>query len=159
MRTALDPLPLVLGIYAYVGKLLARAAQRREGDDAAGLAARFAQQRGQPADREVRRLLRSLHADVKTADKLLKKTADIWKISAQTDLVDLVVQARGQEPEPKAYVLLQPPEIRALLQSILEAARAAGENEETLDHLEQAADALEARPGDYLAFGFAPWGA
>ena len=42
----------------------------------------------------------------KTADKLLKKTADVWKISQETDLVDIVIRARGEEPEPRAYVLL-----------------------------------------------------
>jgi hypothetical protein len=30
MRIAIDPVPLVVGIYSYVGELLARAAERRE---------------------------------------------------------------------------------------------------------------------------------
>lgn len=159
MRIALDPVPVVLGIYSYVGELLARAAERREDGDAESLGRRFARQRAEAADRDVQRLVHALHADVKTADKLLKKTSDVWKISRETDLVELVVQARGGEPEPQSYVLLKPDEIRALLRSICLAARGAGESEETVTQIERAADALEARPSDYLAFGFDPWGA
>jgi hypothetical protein len=158
MRIALDPVPLVLGIYAHVGGLLTRAAERREGGDPESLARRFARQRGAANDREVQRLVRSLHTDVKTADKLLKKTADVWSISQETDLVDVVIQPRGTEPSPQAYVLLRPAEIRALLGSIREAARGAGESEETLEQLERALDGLQSKPGDYLAFGFDPWG-
>lgn len=158
MRIAIDPVPLVLGTYAYVADVLGRAAERRAAEDAASLGRRFAGQKGQSADREIQRLTRTLHTDIKTADKLLKKMADVWKISADTDLVDLVVQARGEEPSPQAYVLLRPAEIRALLASIAEAARGAGEGEETISQLEQAADALQARPSEYLAFGFDPWG-
>src|SRR5690606_4880431 len=33
------------------------------------------------ADREVQQLVRLLHADLKTAEKLLRKTADVWEIS------------------------------------------------------------------------------
>jgi hypothetical protein len=158
MRIALDPVPVVLGIYAHVGALLGRAAERREEAEAEALGRRFGRQRAEAADREVQRLVHVLHADVKTADKLLKKTGDVWKISRETDLVDLVVQARGEEPEPQSYVLLKPADVRAVLLSIRDAARGAGEDEETIAQLDRAADALEARPGDYLAFGFDPWG-
>lgn len=158
MRIALDPVPLVLGIYSHVGELLNRAATRRDDAEPAELTRRFSRQRSESVDREIQRLVHSLHADVKTADKLLKKTGDVWKISRETDLVDLVVQARGEEPEPQSYVLLKPDEIRALLAAIRDAARGAGEDEETVQQLDRAADALEARPGDYLAFGFDPWG-
>lgn len=102
-------------------------------------------------------MVRSLQADVKTADKLLKKTSDVWSISGETDLVDLVVQARGSDPAPQAYVLLRPADIRALLAKIRDAARGAGESVETLEQLDRAMDAFEARPGEYLAFGFDPW--
>ncbi len=158
MRIALDPVPVVLGMYAHVGELLARVMDRHEGGDAEELGRRFGRQRAEAADREVQRLVHALHADVKVADKLLKKTGDVWKISRETDLVDLVVQARGDEPGPRSYVLLKPDQVRALLGSIRDAARGTGEDEETLEQLERAADGLEARPGDYLAFGFDPWG-
>lgn len=158
MRIALDPVPLVLGIYAYVGELLDRAAERREDADAESLGRGYSRQRAESADREVQRLVRTLHSDVKTADKLLKKTGDVWKISQETDLVDLVVQARGDEQDPQSYVLLKPDQIRALLHAIRDAARGTGEDEETIEQLDRAADALEARPGEYLAFGFDPWG-
>lgn len=158
MRIALDPVPIVLGIYAYVGELMARAAERREDAGAESLGQRFSRQRVEAADREVQRMVRTLHADIKTADKLLKKTGDVWKISQETDLVDLVVRGRGEEPAPRSYVLLKPDQIRALLKSIRDAARGAGEDEETLEQLERAEDGFEARPSDYLAFGFDPWG-
>ncbi len=159
MRVALDPVPLVLGIYSYVGELLARTAERREDDDPASLGRRYGRQRAETADREVQRLIRTLHADVKTADKLFKKTGDIWKISRESDLVDLVVQAKaGEEQKPAAYVLLRPEQIRALLTSIRDAAKGTGEDEETLAQLDRISDAIEARPSDYLAFGFDPWG-
>lgn len=158
MRIALDPVPLVLGIYAHVGELLARTADRREDASAEELGGRFTRQRAETADREAKRLIRSLHSDVKTADKLLKKTGDVWKISQETDLVDLVVKARGEEPAPRSYVLLKPDEIRTLLLSIRDAARGAGEDEETIEQLERAEDGFDARPGEYLAFGFDPWG-
>lgn len=159
MRVALDPVPLVLGIYAYAGELLTHAATRREDSDPAALGRRFGRQRAEAADREVQRLIRVLHADVKAADKLLKKTADVWKISQETDLVDLVVLPRGEEGEPQSYVLLRPEHVRALLAAIRDAARGTGADEETIEQIERAADALEARPGDYLAFGFDPWNA
>jgi hypothetical protein len=160
MRVALDPVPLVLGIYSYVGELLARTAERREDDEPAALGRRFGRQRAEAADREVQRLVRTLHADIKTADKLFKKTGDVWKISRESDLVDLVVQAKaGEEEKPAAYVLLRPEQIRALLIAIRDAARGTGEDEETIAQLDQIGDALEARPSEYLAFGFDPWGA
>jgi len=158
MRIALDPVPIVLGVYAYVGELLTRAAEKREGGDAASLAQRFARQRGAAGDREVQRLVRALHADVKAADKLLKKTADVWKISQETDLVELVVEQRGAESGPKAYVLLQLGQVRGVLGAIADAARAAGEEEATVQELVDGAAALEGRPGDYLMLGFDPWG-
>ena len=125
MQIALDPVPVVLGIYAYVGELLTRAAANRQNDSAGVLAKRVARQR-QTADKEVQKLVRTLHADVKTADKLLKKTGDLWKISRETDLVELVIRARGEEPQPRAYVLMLPKDLKPLLQSIADAARGAG---------------------------------
>lgn len=159
MRVAIDPVPLVLGIYSYVGELLAHTAERREDDDPASLGRRFGRQRAETADREVQQLVRALHADVKTADKLFKKTADIWKISRESDLVDLVVQAKaGEQQQPAAYVLLRPEQIRNLLAAIRDAARGTGEDEETIQQIDRISDAIEARPSDYLAFGFDPWG-
>lgn len=157
MRIAMDPVPVVLGIYAHVGQLLARVMERHEGGDAESLGRRYGRQRAEAADREVQRLVHALHADVKVADKLLRKTGDVWKISRETDLVDLVVQARGDEQTPQSYVLLKPGEVRALLLSVQQAARGTGEDAEVLAQLERAADALEAPPGEYLAFGFDPW--
>lgn len=158
MRIALDPVPIVLGVYAFVGELLTRAAEKREGGDAASLAQRFARQRGTAGDREVQRLVRALHTDVKAADKLLKKTADVWKISQETDLVELVVEPRGGEAQPKAYVLLQLGQVRGVLAAIQEAARAAGESEDSLESLAAAAESLDARASDYVMLGFDPWG-
>lgn len=158
MRIALDPVPLVVGIYVYAGDILARAAQQREGESAETLARRHARAPGAARDREVRRLVHALHADVKTADKLLRKTADVWEISQETDLVNLVIQeSRGQEPKPRAYVLLHPDQVRAVLHYIRDAARGAGESDETIQQLERAIDAIAGRPGDYLAFGFDRW--
>jgi hypothetical protein len=157
MRIALDPVPLVIGIYVHVGELLARAAERRQEGSAASLSQRFSKQRAQAGDKEVQRLVRALHADVKTADKLLKKTGDVWKISQETDLVDLVIQSREDTDQPKAYVLLKPAEIRELLGSIIEAARAAGESADTLADLERGLAAVEGKPSEYLFFGFSPW--
>lgn len=157
MRIALDPVPVVLGIYAYVGELLTRAAARRQDDSADVLAKRMSRQR-QTADKEAQKLVRALHADVKTADKLLKKTADVWKISQETDLVDLVIRARGEEPQPRAYVLMLPKDLKPLLQSIADAARGAGESEDALTQLAEMAAALDARgSSEYFAFGFDPW--
>jgi hypothetical protein len=156
MRIVIDPVPLVLGIYAYVGELLAGAVSRRDDDDAATLAKRMSRQRGS-ADRDAQKLVRALHAEVKTADKLLKKTSDVWKISQETDLVDLVIGMREDGAAPKAYVLLRPREIRPLLESIRAAAEGAGESGETLESLTRAADSLDARSNDYLSFGFDAW--
>jgi hypothetical protein len=78
MRIVLDPVPLVLGIYAYVGELLARAVEKREDDSADALGRRLSRGRAEAGDREAQRMVRTLHTDVKTADKLLKKTSDVW---------------------------------------------------------------------------------
>lgn len=157
MRIVLDPVPLVLGIYAYVGELLTRAAEKREDDTAEGLGRRLSRQRAEAGDRDAQRMVRTLHTDVKTADKLLKKTADVWKISQETDLVDLVILPRGEEGSPKAYVLLRPREIRPLLESIRAAALGAGQGEDTLAELDSAIANIDGRPNDYLTFGFDPW--
>lgn len=156
MRIPLDPVPVVLGMYAHVGELLARAAGKREDGSAQALAKKIGRQR-QSADKDVQKLVRAMHSDVKNADKLLKKTADVWKISQETDLVDLVIRARGEEPEPRAYVLLLAKDIKPLLLSIAEAARGAGEAEEVVEKIVSAAQNIDARPNEYLAFGFDPW--
>lgn len=158
MRIVLDPIPLVLGMYAYVGELLSRAVEKREDDSADGLGRRLSRQRAEAGDREAQRMVRALHADVKTADKLLKKTGDVWKISQETDLVDLVILPRGgEEQNPRAYVLLKPKEIRPLLESIRAAAAGAGESEDTLADLDRAIGSIDGKPNDYLTFGFDPW--
>jgi hypothetical protein len=157
MRIALDPVPVVLGIYAYVGELLTRAAAHRQDDSAGVLAKRMSRQR-QTADKEAKTLVRTLHADVKTADKLLKKTADLWKISQETDLVDVVIRARGEEPQPRAYVLILPKDLKPLLNSIADAARGAGESAEAIDQLVAAATQMDAKgSNEYFAFGFDAW--
>lgn len=156
MRIALDPVPVVLGIYAYVGELLTRAAAHRQDDSADVLAKRMSRQR-QTADKEAQKLVRTLHADVKTADKLLKKTGDVWKISQETDLVDLVIRGRGEE-QPRAYVLMLPKDLQPLLRSIADAARGSGEDEAAITQLTQAAAELDGKPsGEYFAFGIDPW--
>jgi hypothetical protein len=157
MRIVLDPVPLVLGIYAYVGELLTRTASKREDDSAASLGRRLSRQRAEAGDREAQRMVRTLHTDVKTADKLLKKTSDVWKISQETDLVDLIILPRGAETMPKAYVLLRPKEIKPLLESIRAAAEGAGESADTLAELDSAIASIEGKPTDYLTFGFDPW--
>lgn len=157
MRIALDPVPLVIGIYAYVGEQLAHAVEKREGEAADALGRRLVRQRTQ-ADREVQKMVRALHGDVKTADKLLKKTADVWKISQETDLVDLVILPRGNGDAPRAYVLLRPKELKPLLEAIRAAAAGAGESDETLAALEAgAAEVAGSKASDYLTFGFDPW--
>ena len=156
-RIVLDPVPLVLGIYAYVGELLSRTAEKRENEAAEALGRRFARQRAAAGDREAQRMVRTLHTDVKTADKLLKKTSDVWKISQETDLVDLVILPRGEEPAPKAYVLLRPREIRPLMESIRAAAAGAGESADILKRLDEAIEGIDGKPNDYLTFGFDPW--
>jgi hypothetical protein len=157
MRIVLDPVPLVLGIYAYVGEVLGTAVEKLEAEGAEALGRRLSRQRAQAGDREAQKLVRTLHADIKIADKLLKKTGDVWKISQETDLVDLVIGPRGGDENPRAYVLLKPREIRPLLQSIRAAAEGAGENADTLSALDQAAREIEGKPSDYLTFGFDPW--
>jgi hypothetical protein len=159
MRIALDPVPLVLGIYAYVGEVLANALKKREDQGAEALGRRLSRQRAQAGDRDAQKLVRAMHSDVKVADKLLKKTSDVWKISQETDLVDLVIAPRGDAGSPRAYVLLRPKEIKPLLESIRAAAQGAGESEETLSALAQAAADLDGKPADYLAFGFDAWSA
>lgn len=156
MRIVLDPVPLVLGIYAYVGELLAHAVERRDDDDAATLGKRIARQRS-AADKDAQKLVRTLHSEVKTADKLLKKTGDVWKISRETDLVELVIGVREGEAGPTAYVLLRAREIQPLLASIRAAAEGAGESEDTLEQLDSAAAGLDPKSGEYMAFGFDPW--
>ena len=157
MRLVLDPVPLVLGMYAYVGELLAHAVERRTDDAADVLGRRLSRQRAQAGDREVQKLVRAMHGDIKIADKLLKKTADVWKISQETDLVDLVILARGDEGAPRAYVLLKPREIVPLLEAVRAAAAGAGENEETLAALDAMIEEVSGRGNDYLTFGFDPW--
>jgi hypothetical protein len=156
MRIPIDPIPLVIGIYAYVGEVLAAAVGKRESDAADALGRRLSRQRGQ-ADREAQKMVRALHGDVKTADKLLKKTADVWKISQETDLVDLVILPRGEGESPRAYVLLRPKEMKPLLEAIRAAAAGASESEETLRQLDEASAAAVGKPSDYLTFGFDPW--
>jgi hypothetical protein len=157
MRIAIDPVPVVLGMYAYVGELLAHAVEKREVDAADVLGRRLSRQRGQSGDREAQKMVRALHSDVKTADKLLKKTADVWKISQETDLVDLVILPRGGGDNPRAYVLLKPRELKPLLQAIRQAAQGASESEQTLSALDEMMAGVEGKPGDYLTFGFDPW--
>lgn len=156
MQIALDPVPVVLGIYAHVGELLSRAAGKREDGSAQALGKKMARQR-QSADKEVQKLVRAMHTDVKTADKLLKKTGDVWKISSETDLVNLVIRPRGEEPEPRAYVLLLGKEIKPLLQSIADAARGAGESDDVVESILAAGEEIDVRSNAYLAFGFDPW--
>ena len=92
------------------------------------------------------------------ADKLLKKTADVWKISQETDLVDLVLRARGEEPQPRAYVLILPKDLKPLLLSIADAARGSGEAEDAIEQLSAAAAQLDGKASsEYFAFGFDPW--
>lgn len=157
MRIALDPVPVVLGMYAHVGNLLALAVEKRETDTAEALGRRLSRQRGQAGDREAQKMVRTLHADVKTADKLLKKTSDVWKISQETDLVDLVILPKGTDPFPRAYVLLKPKELQPLLEAIRQAAVGAASEESTLDALGAMIADVHASGPDYLTFGFDPW--
>ncbi len=157
MRITIDPVPVVLGMYAYVGQLLSLAVEKREADAADALGRRLSRQRGQSGDREAQKMVRALHADVKTADKLLKKTADVWKISQETDLVDLVILPRGEGESPRAYVLLKPRELKPLLEAIRQAAEGAGETEGTLEELDAMIAGVDARANDYFTFGLDPW--
>lgn len=156
MRIAIDPVPLVLGIYAQVGGLMSRAVERAEDGDPKELGRRYGGRRDASTDRDVKRLVKAVHTEVKTSDKLLKKTADVWKLSADAERVELVVHRRGEDEDPRSYVLLRPDDVRDILTSIRDAASGTGEQEETLDHLEQAIDTIEGRPNDYYTFGFDP---
>jgi hypothetical protein len=156
MRIALDPVPLVLGIYAQAGGLMHRAVSRAEDGDPKDLGSRFGQRRDESTDREVQRLVKAVHSEVKTSDKLLKKTADVWKISAESDLVELVVHRRGEGEDPRSYVLLRPDDVREILRSIRRAAEGAGEEAETLKKLDEAIAGIAGRPTDYYTFGFDP---
>jgi hypothetical protein len=157
MRIAIDPVPLVLGIYAQVGGLMNRAVARAEDGDPKELGRRYGRRRDETTDRDVKRLVKAVHGEVKTSDKLLKKTGDIWKISAETDLVELVIHRRGEAEDPRSYVLLRPEDVREILRSIRAAAEGAGEEEETLEALDQAAEVISGRPSEYYTFGFDPW--
>jgi DNA polymerase II large subunit len=156
MRIAIDPIPLVLGIYAQVGGLMNRAVERAEDGDPQELGRRFGGRRDESTDRDVKRLVKAVHTDVKTSDKLLKKTNDVWKISAETELVALVVHRRGEESDPRSYVLLRPDDVREILQSIRRAAEGAGETDATLKGLDEAIESVAGRPSDYYTFGFDP---
>ena len=107
MRIAIDPVPLVVGIYTYVGELLARAAERREGDDAEALSKRLGRQKSQ-SDREAQKLVRALHADVKVADKLLKNFLALLRLASarQEELANIVeplTGSRGQSGVLRLY--------------------------------------------------------
>lgn len=158
MRIAIDPVPLVLGIYAEVGALMNRAVDRAEDGDPEDLGRRFGGRRDESTDRDVKRLVKAVHAEVKASDKLLKKTSDVWKISAETDLVELVVHRRGEADDPRSYVLLRPDDVREILKSIHAAAKGAGEEKETLEELDEGIESITGRPSDYYTFGFDPWG-
>jgi hypothetical protein len=159
MRIAIDPVPLVLGIYARVGGLIHRAVERAEDEAPEELGRRLGRRRDESTGREVRRLVKAIHTDVKTSDKLLKKTGDVWKISADTERIELVVHRRGEDEDPRSYVLLRPDDVRELLSSIRAAAEGAGEDAETLKALDTAIAGIEGRPSDYYTFGFDPRGA
>lgn len=157
MRIAMDPVPLVLGIYAQAGGLMHRAVARAEDGDPRDLGRRFGRRRNDSTDRDVQRLVKTVHSEVKTSDKLLKKTADVWKISAETDRVELVVHRRGEGEDPRSYVLLRPDDVREILLAIRAAAEGADEESETLEQLDQAVETITGRPSDYYTFGFDPW--
>lgn len=157
MRIALDPVPLVLGIYAQAGGLMHRAVARAEDGDPRDLGRRFGRRRNDTTDRDVQRMVKTVHSEVKTSDKLLKKTADVWKISAETDRVELVVHRRGEGEDPRSYVLLRPDDVREILLAIRAAAEGADEESETLEQLDQAVETITGRPSDYYTFGFDPW--
>ncbi|MGK7310747.1 MAG: hypothetical protein ACN0LA_00775 [Candidatus Longimicrobiales bacterium M2_2A_002] len=158
MRIAIDPVPLVLGIYAQVGALMNRAVDRAEDDDPRELGRRFGGSRDGNTDRDVKRLVKAVHSEVKTSDKLLKKTGDVWKLSADTERVELVVHRRGEAEDPRSYVLLRPDDVREILRSIHAAAEGAGQDDRTLRALEEGIESIAGRPGDYYTFGFDPWG-
>ena len=157
MRIAIDPVPLVVGIYARVGGLMNRAVERAEDGDPKELGRRFGRGRDESTDRDVKRLVKAVHAEVKTSDKLLKKTNDIWKIANETDRVSLVVHRRGEDTDPRSYVLIRPDDVRDILRSIRDAAEGAGEDPDTLERLESAIAGINGRPSDYYTFGFDVW--
>lgn len=158
MRIAMDPVPLVLGIYARVGGLLNRAVSRAEDSDPEELGARFGARPPDGARDEVKGLVKAVHAEVKVSDKLLKKTADIWKLAGDADRVDLVVHRRGEAEDPRSYVLLRPDDVREILRSIRAAAEGTGAEPEVLRGLAEAEGSIAGRPGDYYTFGFDPRG-
>jgi hypothetical protein len=157
MRIAIDPVPLVIGIYVYVGEVLADAAGRREEADAETLGRRYGRRPHGDADRDLQKLVRVLQGGVKTADKLLKKSEDVWKISRETDLVNLVVHRRGEAPEPRAYVLLRPDETRNLLETIARAAVGAGADDDVVSAINDGAASVSGKPSEYFTFGFDPF--
>lgn len=156
MRIAIHPVPLVLGIYAQVGELTRRALTRAEDGDPEELGRRYGRPGAEQPDRDVKRLVKAVHADVKTADKLLKKTNDVWKISGDKDSIQLVVHRRGEGEDPQSYVLLRPDDVREILRSIRSAAAGAGRETETLEALNEAVAGITGRPSDYYTFGFDP---
>jgi hypothetical protein len=157
VRIAIDPVPLVLGIYAQVGGLMNRAVERAEDGDPMELGRRFGGRDGEGVDRDVKRLVKAVHTEVKTSDKLLKKTNDVWKLSGDKERVALVVHRRGESDDPRSYVLLRPADVREILASIRAAAEGAGEEVGTLEALDAAISTVEGRPSDYYTFGFDPW--
>ena len=157
MRIAIDPVPLVLGIYAQVGSLMNRAVERAEDDDPEKLGSRFAGRRDENTDRDVKRLVKAVHTEVKTSDKLLKKTNDVWKLSSD-HVVELVVHRRGEAEDPRSYVLLRPDDVREILKSVRSAAMGAGTADETLAQLDEGIESISGRPSDYYTFGFDPSG-
>ena len=158
MRITMDSVPLVLGIYAQVGGLLDRATSRAEQGDSVELGRRFAGARDDSTDRTVKKLVKAVHSEVKTADKLLKKTADIWKLAGDDGRVDLVVHRRGESDDPRAYVLLRPDDVREILRSIRGSAEGASAEPAVLGELATAAEGITGRPSDYYTFGFDPAG-
>ena len=155
MRIPIEPVPLVLGIYAQVGTLLNTAVSRAEDGDPRELGMRYGR-RAESTDRDVKRLVKAVHAEVKTSDKLLKKTTDVWKLSAGAEVIDLVVHRRGEADDPRSYVLLRPDDVREILRSIRAAAEGTGADERTLRALEEGAESITGRPSDYYTFGFDP---
>lgn len=156
MRIPIDPVPLVLGIYAQVGTLLRTAVARAEDGDPQELGKRYGGAREESTDRDVKRLVKAVHTEVKTSDKLLKKTSDVWKISGEAGRVDLVVHRRGEGDDPRSYVLLRPDDVREILRSIRAAVEGVAGDAETLRSLEAAAESITGRPSDYYTFGFDP---
>ena len=154
MRVAIDPVPLVLGIYARVGGLMTRAVSRAEDADPVELGRRYGQPGASEGEWEVQRLVKDVHGEVKMSDKLLKKTRDVWRMAADGGRVDLVVHPRGEGDDPPSYVLLRPDDVREILRSVRSAAEGAGEDQATLQELGRAAEQVSGRASDYYTFGF-----